>query len=120
MRLVRRPLQQAPREVLPLGDAHVDSSSKAGTLATIYVDAIESLAHATGCAIATLLGRVVAHEIGHLLLGTARHATIGLMRAVWTPDELKQNRPGDWVFPPRDARRLRVATQRRHGDARSR
>ncbi len=36
------------------------------------------------------LGRVLAHEIGHVLLG-ARHDDVGLMRAVFRPDELGES-----------------------------
>ena len=35
-----------------------------------------------------LLGRVMAHEIGHILLGTHAHSRTGIMRAVWTDHEL--------------------------------
>jgi hypothetical protein len=34
------------------------------------------------------LGRALAHEIGHYLLGTGRHTSYGLMRAQFTPQEL--------------------------------
>ena len=34
------------------------------------------------------LGRVLAHEIGHLLLGAPYHDDVGLMRAAFRPDEL--------------------------------
>jgi hypothetical protein len=34
------------------------------------------------------LGRVLAHEIGHVLLGAPYHDEVGLMRAVFRPDEL--------------------------------
>jgi hypothetical protein len=36
------------------------------------------------------LGRVLAHEIGHLLLGVPYHDKVGLMRAVFRPDELAE------------------------------
>jgi hypothetical protein len=36
------------------------------------------------------LGRVLAHEIGHLLLGAPYHDDVGLMRAVFRPDELAE------------------------------
>jgi hypothetical protein len=38
--------------------------------------------------LARALGRALAHEIGHYLLGTARHAPYGLMRAQFTPQEI--------------------------------
>jgi hypothetical protein len=34
------------------------------------------------------LGRVLAHELGHYLLGSTRHARRGLMCAILTPDAL--------------------------------
>jgi hypothetical protein len=37
------------------------------------------------------LGRVLAHEIGHYLLGTAEHATHGLMRARFAPQDLLED-----------------------------
>jgi hypothetical protein len=45
----------------------------------------------------TLLGRVMAHEVGHLLLGTGYHGEAGVMRAEWPDAQL--NRDGDhWRF----------------------
>jgi len=52
----------------------------------------------TGVDEATLLGRAVAHEIGHLLLGTSQHADAGLMRAHWSDRELQQGSEADWTF----------------------
>ena len=36
------------------------------------------------------LGRVLAHEIGHLLLGAPYHDDVGLMRAMFRPEELAE------------------------------
>src|SRR5215472_4410676 len=57
-----------------LGSAAVDVAQHAGTLATVYADRIAALAAASGTDEGELLGRAVAHEIGHLMLGTAGHA----------------------------------------------
>jgi hypothetical protein len=67
-------------------------------LATIYVDRVMLLAVLTGADAATLLGRAIAHEMGHLLLATNAHATHGLMRAVWSGEELRSERGSDWIF----------------------
>jgi hypothetical protein len=40
--------------------------------------------------LARALGRALAHEIGHYLLGTSRHAARGLMRAHLSPLELRE------------------------------
>jgi len=53
---------------------------------------------------ATLLGRVTAHEIGHLLLGTNSHTLAGIMRAKWN---LKVPYPVEWQFTSADAAKIR-------------
>ena len=53
---------------------------------------------------ATLLGRAIAHEIGHLLLGS-RTSARGLMRALWSQDELRGLKPAHWQFSPARPRR---------------
>ena len=40
--------------------------------------------------LARALGRALAHEIGHYLLGTSRHTARGLMRAQFSPLELRE------------------------------
>jgi hypothetical protein len=37
----------------------------------------------------TILGRVMAHEITHLLLGAHSHSEVGLMRGQWSADDLR-------------------------------
>ena len=56
-----------------LGCALIDLQHRAGVLATVYSDRIDVVASRTGVDAGTVLGRTVAHEIGHLLLGTVRH-----------------------------------------------
>ena len=82
----------------PLGDALVAAGAHRGTLATIYVDRVRALAGAAGTAEAVLLGRAIAHELGHLLAGTTTHARAGLMREKWTVVEILRNRREDWIF----------------------
>jgi len=52
-----------------------------------------------------LLGRVMAHEIGHLLLGIDYHGPVGVMRAEWTDDLLNSGRD-DWRFSMTEAERM--------------
>ena len=66
-----------------LGEAIVHGASGPNTVATVYAAAIAERARRDGTSLATIVGRVSAHEIGHLLLGTNAHATHGLMRASW-------------------------------------
>jgi hypothetical protein len=77
------------------------------TLVTIWADRVDKMARSAGADAGTLLGRAIAHEIGHVLLGTTRHASHGLMRAEWTDHELILNEPFDWMFGRAEARLLR-------------
>jgi hypothetical protein len=54
----------------------------------------------------TLLGRVVAHEIGHALLLTLTHAPEGLMRAHFDHDDLRPAVGGQFALGAPDRRRL--------------
>lgn len=81
-----------------LGDAFVDTATGGGTLATVYRDRVAHLAEEAGIDTGTLLGRTMAHEVGHLLLGTNAHAPTGLMRATWTSDLLRRRIGADWQF----------------------
>jgi hypothetical protein len=90
----------------PLGFAVIDSTTHVGKMATIFRDQVRTVARRTGVEFNELLGRALAHEIGHLLLRVPGHSPTGLMRAVWTDPELMLNRLEDWVFAPHDRRRL--------------
>jgi hypothetical protein len=56
-------------------------------------------------ALGDVLGRAIAHEIGHVLLGPA-HRRRGVMRAVFDPRELVNPRSGRFGLDPMDAARL--------------
>ena len=90
----------------PLGFAVVDPDTRAGKMATVFHDQVEAVARRTGVARSELLGRALAHEVGHLLLGVRGHSRSGIMRAVWTDDELTRDRADDWVFAPVDTQRI--------------
>lgn len=89
-----------------LGNALVDAGAGAGSLATLYIDRIDAIAARAGVAVGVVLGRAMAHEIGHLLLGHSRHRDRGLMRAYWSEMVLRSGFAGDWTFLPEDARAM--------------
>ena len=89
-----------------LGVAIVDPETHAGEMATLFHEQVLTVAQRAGVESSELLGRALAHEIGHLLLGVTGHSTTGLMRAVWTDAELTQNRREDWLFAASDRKRL--------------
>lgn len=54
-----------------------------------------------------LLGYVIAHEIGHLLLATDAHSTRGMMQAHWNPSAIRDMMTGRFGFAPKRARSIR-------------
>jgi hypothetical protein len=105
-------------EPASLGFSYVDTGLKAGTLATVFPDRVHALADAARVDEGELLGRAMAHEVGHLIIGTRDHASAGLMRGTWASTELVKNRPVDWEFLPRDGVEFRQALVRRIRGAR--
>jgi hypothetical protein len=66
------------------------SGAKArGRIAYILYDRIARVAALDQTPIARALGHVMAHEVGHLLMGVSSHADEGLMRANWNPRETR-------------------------------
>jgi hypothetical protein len=109
VRLVSRETAASTR--VTLGEALIDRATGSGQLATIYVDRVRTRARATSADIAQLLGRAIAHELGHLLLSTASHGTDGLMRAMWSDAHIRRPRAGDWSFTRNEVALIRA---RRH------
>jgi hypothetical protein len=102
---------EAPPAGFPgsLGFSIVDVERRSGTLATIFADRVNALSALAGTQSGPLLGRAIAHEIGHLLLGTTRHADRGLMRGLWTTIDLQKDQPWDWALSAEDGARMRRA-----------
>jgi hypothetical protein len=96
-----------------LGFSYVDLEHKAGTLATVFADRVHALAAVAGIDEGELLGRAIAHEVAHLLLGTRDHEPSGLMRGLWTSTELAEQRPWDWMLSGTERTRIHQAVVRR-------
>ncbi len=69
------------------GQAMVDDSGQ-GVYANVYYQNLVSSPNHPGIPDGEMLGYVIAHEIGHLLLGTNSHSHNGLMQATWSPHVL--------------------------------
>jgi len=115
VRLVKLPGTASAHGELQLGYSLVDTRAGAGTLATIYADRVAWLAGEAAVDMPTFVGFAIAHEIGHLLLGTNTHSASGLMRAIWSRAELKRNDAADWLFGRSDAARMRSSVRRLEG-----
>jgi hypothetical protein len=92
---------------LVLGEAFIDVRERTGVLASVFVDRVELIAAMSEIDAASLLGLAIAHELGHLLLGTTSHSVSGLMRAEWSPDDIRRRVSSDWELNRRDAAAIR-------------
>lgn len=106
LRLVDREPADA-RRLVALGESMLDRERRGGVLMTVDLPPVRSIAGRTATPLATLLGRAIAHEIGHLLLGSAEHPRRGLMRATWSHEELRGLKPAHWGFSAREAAQMR-------------
>ena len=77
-----------------------------GQQADVFYPAIENFAGGSS-ATASLLGHVIAHELGHLLLGLGAHSTAGIMKGHWQAAELRRINAGQLLFDRRQSERIR-------------
>ena len=103
------------RRYVSMGFALVNIAEGVPFLATVFADLVRSVSRDAHLDYRLLLGRAIAHEIGHLLLDTNRHADAGLMRAGWSATELRANSATDWTFAANEANIIRAAAMMRSG-----
>jgi len=60
-----------------------------------------------------VLGSVIAHEIGHLLLGLNSHSGSGIMQKRWQPNQLRQAVTGNLLFTEDQGRLMLTEIQKR-------
>ena len=77
-----------------------------GRLAYVVWPRVEAFADAKRVQAARVLGRVIAHELGHLLLGHNAHSDEGIMRAHWNKADFA-GIDNQAVFSPEQSARIR-------------
>ena len=90
-----------------LGTSMIDREARGGVLMTVNPRPVLAVAQRASMDPSILLGRAIAHELGHLLLGRVDHPRSGLMRAFWSQNELRGGRPADWRFSTEEAQLMR-------------
>ncbi len=109
--LVAAPPVSDPSAPLALGFAVLDEVG-AGVMASVYLCRVRRLGRASSVAPGWLAGLVAAHELGHLLLGTAGHGDHGLMQAGWSVQDLQRGPVTEWRFSSDEGARLRAWVSR--------
>ena len=69
-----------------------------GRLAYAFYRPIERLAQASGTDVAIILGHVIAHELGHLLLPHGAHTMMGVMGSGWDRAQVESAKKGELTF----------------------
>jgi hypothetical protein len=69
-----------------------------GCYADLFYDPMQQLQEESHASPSVILGHAMAHELGHLLLGTNSHSPSGLMRAHWTREDLANASKGNLRF----------------------
>jgi hypothetical protein len=83
------------------------ASDGTGCYADVFYEPAVQLQMGGPNLIDALLGHAVAHEIGHLLLGTNSHAEVGIMRGRWSRAELLDAPRNPPHFSEREGRKMR-------------
>jgi hypothetical protein len=80
---------------------------------TLFSDAAKAVANASDWTWPDLQAHLIAHEIGHALLGTNAHALAGIMQANWSAWDLARLNHAKALFLPAQARQMQVALANR-------
>ena len=79
-----------------------------GGVAFLFFDQAIEFSRVHQTAAARVMGTVVAHEIGHLLLKDRGHTSEGLMRAPWSADDWERASSGILLFSHRESETMRA------------
>jgi hypothetical protein len=82
------------------------------TVANVFSHDAEELARRRGLSHGVMLGYLMAHELGHLILGVRSHSAIGIMHVPWKK-ELEIIAQGSMLFTSWEAEWMRTKIQAR-------
>jgi hypothetical protein len=84
-------------------------------LASVYYDYAAHFARSDNAEfeIPIILGCVIAHEVGHLLLGSNSHSDSGIMQGHWERGQIRHAVTGTLLFTPEQAKLIQAETQKR-------
>ena len=84
-----------------------------GYVAGVCSHCAEELAKGRDAMHGIILGHLMAHELGHLLLGVRSHSAGGIMHVPWSRKELDLLEQGSLIFTAGEAREIRTQVHNR-------
>ena len=111
LRTGKPPLTVGPASLDVMGKAFVEEHG-GGTMADAYFQAVQATSAQHHGESGVLLGFVMAHELGHLLLG-AGHTPDGVMQAAWSQKQMDALRQRWLRFTQEGAARIRRSLESR-------
>jgi hypothetical protein len=114
------PRSQAERFKQPpfvFGFAQTVHSGGFGHYANVFYHRVEELSGIFTSSTPVVLGHVIAHEMGHLLLGHGGHSRTGLMTANWDRSELERVNQRTFIFSSQQAKEIRARFLERYSSA---
>ena len=106
--LVIRLMRRIPATVLPGALGYSLPFAHRGAHVVIYYDRVEALTRSLNMSASVVLGHAMAHELGHVLLGSSEHTSGGLMQACWTPATWRLASAGLMVFDRAEIKRMKT------------
>jgi Zn-dependent protease with chaperone function len=73
-----------PPEVAPSALACAYPFNRSSRVIVLFRKRVDNMLNGRGTAAGVILGHILAHEIGHMLIGTDVHSSTGLMKPGWT------------------------------------
>ena len=111
--LARSPAEERDSRGETFGFALIPLDGSDGVDAAVFYTGVQDLSRTGAASSAQILGYLAAHEIGHLLLGSGSHSSMGIMRPGWAPEELERAAQGQLGFTPQQSEKMRATVARR-------
>lgn len=96
-----------------LGSAIEGTGDNFGFIASVFYDIAKEQAGEHQVDFGELLGDAVAHELGHLLLGTNSHSGRSLMSAFWSGSQFRLAAQGGLEFSSAEVKRIKASMNAR-------
>ena len=112
IKIVANPIGESGRHPTVLAIAPGSKEAR-GTVAYLFYHRIHNLGQLLQLEVSQLLGHVMAHEMGHLLLPYGSHAASGITKAGWGTQQSRLASTHSLTFEPSQAALIRARLRQR-------